>query len=109
DLFINSYPNDGGCDEGPNYWSVAGGKLFDYLDLLHQITNGNIDIFSNDLIKNMGRYIYRVYIANSPKGQFYVNYSDSPAIIRHSGGRMYRYEKQIQDHQMLSLGAFLLK
>ncbi|SCD21015.1 Hypothetical protein PSM36_2210 [Proteiniphilum saccharofermentans] len=109
DLFINSYPNDGGCDEGPNYWSVAGGKLFDYLDLLHQITNGNIDIFSNDLIKNMGRYIYRVYIANSPKGQFYVNYSDSPAIIRHDGGRIYRYGKQIQDHQMLSFGAFLLK
>lgn len=109
DLFINSYPKDGGCDEGPNYWSVAGGKLFDYLDLLHQITNGNIDIFSNDLIKNMGRYIYRVYIANSPKGQFYVNYSDSPAIIRHDGGRIYRYGKQIQDHQMLSFGAFLLK
>lgn len=109
DLFINSYPNDGGCDEGPNYWSVAGGKLFDYLDLLNQITKGNINIFSNDLIKNMGRYIYRVYIANSPKGQFYVNYSDSPAIIRHDGGRIYRYGKQIQDPQMLSFGAFLLK
>ena len=109
DLFINSYPDDGGCDEGPNYWGVAGGKLFDYLDLLSQITNGNINIFNNELIKNMGRYIYRVYIANSPKGQFYVNYSDSPAIIRHDGGRIYRYGKQIQDSKMASFGAFLLK
>lgn len=108
DLFINSYPNDGGCDEGPNYWSVAGGKLFDFLDLLHQITDGSVNIFNDELIKNMGRYIYRVYITNSPKGQFYVNYSDSPAIIRHDGGRIYRYGKQIQDSQMLAFGTFLL-
>ena len=109
DLFINSYPNDGGCDEGPNYWSVAGGKLFDYLDLLSQITNEKINIFNNDLVKNMGRYIYRVYIANNPKGQFYVNYSDSPAIIKHDGGRIYRYGEQILDSRLSSFGAFLLE
>jgi hypothetical protein len=108
DLFINSYPNDGGCDEGPNYWSLAGGKLFDYLDLLNRITNGNVNVFNNELVKNIGRYIYRVYIANSSKGQFYVNYSDSPAIIKHDGGRIFRYGNQIQDPYMSSFGSFLL-
>lgn len=35
DKFINYYHEDGGCDEGPSYWSHAGGKLFDVLELLH--------------------------------------------------------------------------
>lgn len=109
DLFINSYPDDGGCDEGPNYWGVAGGKLFDYLDLLNQVTNGKVNIFSNEIVKNIGRYIYRVYISDTEKGQYYVNYSDAPAIIRHDGGRIFRYGKAIEDPLMQSFGTFLLQ
>ena len=35
DRFIASYPQDGGCDEGPGYWNRAAASLFDCLDLLH--------------------------------------------------------------------------
>ena len=34
DNFIDPYHDDGGCDEGPGYWSRAGGSLFDCLELL---------------------------------------------------------------------------
>lgn len=108
DLFINAYPDDGGCDEGPGYWAVAGGKLFDYLDLLKRITNGHADLFSQEIIKDIGRYIYRVYISKCDRGQFYVNYSDSPAIIRQDPGLIYRYGCAIEDPVMKSFGAFLL-
>ncbi|MGV8091404.1 MAG: heparinase II/III family protein [Mangrovibacterium sp.] len=109
DLFINSYPDDGGCDEGPSYWAVAGGKLFCYLDLLKKITNGHADIFDREIIKNIGRYIYRVYISPCGKGEFYVNFSDSPAIIRQDPGLIYRFGCAIQDPVMESFGAFLLE
>lgn len=109
DLFINSYPEDGGCDEGPSYWAVAGGKLFDYLNLLKQITKGNVDIFSKEIVKNIGRYIYRIYISNGSKGQFYVNYSDAPAIIRHDPGQIFRYGEAIEDPVMEAFGSFLLE
>ena len=106
DLFINSYPEDGGCDEGPSYWGVAGGKLFDYLDLLKTVTAGKIDIFSNELIKNMGRYIYRVYIS---KGNYYINFADAPFKIGHDASRILRYGKSIEDPVLEGFGAYLMK
>ncbi|MBC8185233.1 hypothetical protein H8E88_29420 [candidate division KSB1 bacterium] len=57
DNFINIYPDDGGCDEGPGYWSRAAASLFDCLEILNSASNGEIDIFDFPLIKKMGRYI----------------------------------------------------
>lgn len=77
DHFINHYPNDGGCDEGPAYWSAAGGKLITYLELLKTATHGQIDIASRPLICNMGRYIYRVNIA----GNSFVDFADAHPFL----------------------------
>lgn len=106
DLFINAYPEDGGCDEGPGYWGVAGGKLFDYLSLLKRATGGKVDIFSQELIKNMGRYIYRVYVGNA---DYYINFSDAPFRIRQDASRIYRYGKIIADPALEGFGAYLMK
>jgi Heparinase II/III-like protein. len=75
DKFIESYHEDGACDEGPGYFGAAGAALFDYLETLYDITEGEIDIFGDELIKNMARYIYRVYIGKS----YYVNFADGSA------------------------------
>ena len=75
DKFIESYSEDGACDEGPGYFGAAGAALFDFLETLYDITEGKIDIFGDELIKNMARYIYRVYIGKS----YYVNFADGSA------------------------------
>lgn len=106
DLFFNSYPNDGACDEGPSYWGVAGGKAFDYLNLLAEATDGKINIFGDRLVQDIGRYIYRVYIG---QGHFFTNFADAPPRINASGGTIYRYGKQIEDETMKNFGAFLLQ
>lgn len=105
DLFINSYPEDGACNEGPSYWGVAGGKMFDYLNLLKINTAGKIDIFENELIKNMGRYIARAYISN---GNYYINFADAPFRIGQDGGKIYRFGKNINDPVLAGFGAYLL-
>jgi len=106
DLFINSYPEDGGCNEGPSYWGVAGGKMFDYLRLLKTCTNGKIDIFNHELIKNIGRYIACVYISN---GIYYDNFGDAPFKIHQDAGKIYRFGKNIGDSLVTDFGAFLLE
>ena len=106
DHFINSYPEDGGCSEGPGYWGAASGRLFSYLTLLQKAGQGKIDIFNNELIRNMGRYIYRVYVS---KGENYVNFADAQAKLHHDGGLIYRYGKAIQDPVMQQFGAYLLR
>ena len=57
DQFLNRYPADGGCDEGPGYWSRAAGSLFDCLELLASASAGRIDVFELPLIRAMGRFI----------------------------------------------------
>ncbi len=57
DNFLDPYPADGGCDEGPTYWTRAGGSLFDCLELLHSASGGRIDLYANPLIREIGRYV----------------------------------------------------
>ncbi len=106
DTFINYYQDDGGCDEGPSYWSHAGGKLYEYLELLARATAGKVNIFENELVKNMGRYIYRAYIS---EGVNFINFADASAKIHTSPGLIYSYGKRINDPVMSEFGAFLAK
>jgi hypothetical protein len=105
DLFLNVYPDDGGCDEGPSYWGVAGGKAFDYLSLLKSASGGNIDLFDKEIVKDIGRYIYRAYICD---GQYFINFADAPAKMQPRAGVIYRYGQQIHDPVMENFGIFLL-
>ncbi len=105
DQFVNIYPNDGGCDEGPSYWGRAGASLYQCLDLLKRATNGKFDIYENQLVKNMGTYIYKAYI-DYP---YFINFADADAT---TGGRpqiIYSYGKDINDPVMKKFGAFLAK
>ena len=105
DLFYNVYPDDGACEEGPSYWSAAGGKAFDYLNLLSRATGGGIDLFDRPLVRDIGRYIYRVYIS---QGHFFTNFADAPPVIGQRGGTIWRYGQRIGDETMQGFGAFLL-
>lgn len=105
DLFYNAYPDDGACDEGPSYWSAAGAKAFDYLNLLYTASGGRINIFDKPLIRDIGSYIYRVYIA---RGAYFTNFADAPARINQRGGNIYRYGERTGDETMKRFGAFFL-
>jgi len=103
DVFINSYPDDGACNEGPTYWGVASADLFHSLELLKKITGGKLDVFNNQLIKDMGSYIYKVYI-HYP---YFVNFGDADAKTSTYPLDIYLYGKAIDDKEMQEFGAFL--
>ena len=84
--FIDAYPEDGGCDEGPGYWDRAAASMFEILRLFtvyglqftDDYTNGLEGLASKSArpagalssertinkIKNMAAYAYRTYIGN---------------------------------------------
>ena len=103
DKFIDYYEPDGGCDEGPSYWGHAGGALFEYLEMLHMSTEGKIDIFDREMIKNIGRYIYRAQISYP----YVINFADASAKTGTRPGIVYRDGSVIQDPVMQAYGAFL--
>jgi hypothetical protein len=103
DQFLNPYPRDGGCDEGPGYWNRAGASLYDCLELLKSASGGKIDFFGVPLVKDIGRYIYRVHIG----GPYFINFADAAAKAAPDPGVVYRYGKEISDETMIEFGAFL--
>lgn len=105
DKFINVYPADGGCDEGPSYWSHAGAKLYEYLDFIKQISNGKIDLFDEEIVKNIATYITRISIAYP----YVVNFGDGSAKLSLSPSLVYRFGKAVNDVPMVEYGTFLTK
>jgi len=105
DIFLDSYPPDGGCDEGPGYWGRAGASLFDCLELLLGATSGKVDLYSDPLIREIGRYIYRVQVC----GDYFINFADASAKAGADGDLAYRYGKRIEDPLLQTFGAFEAK
>ncbi len=103
DAFIEPYPADGGCDEGPSYWNRAGASLFDALDWLHRASDGAIDIYDDPLIRKMGQYIYKVYISDP----YFINFADAEAKMRPNASIVYRYGRAIGVDQMMGFGSFI--
>lgn len=103
DNFIDHYPIDGGCDEGPSYWGRAGASLFDNLELFHSASGGQIDLYAERLIQEIGRFVYRAHIAED----YYLNFADAPAQVYPDGVLIYRYGQRIGDSQMMAHGLWL--
>jgi hypothetical protein len=103
DQFINYYKEDGGCEEGPAYWSHAGGMLYQYLDLLSGATGAAISIFDKPLVKNIGNYICKAYISD----RYYINYADASAKLEPDAGLIYDFGKAVKDTVMKNFGTYL--
>ncbi|MCE5273198.1 heparinase II/III-family protein [bacterium] len=106
DQFIGYYSTDGACDEGPHYWGFSGATLFNCLDLLNSASRGAIDVFQDGMIKNIGKYIYRVHIDSL----YFFNYADAPLFTdfdEQGDDMMFRYGKKIGDPNLVALGAYL--
>ncbi|SDE16790.1 heparinase II/III domain-containing protein [Niabella drilacis] len=103
DQFINYTNEDGACEEGPSYWGHAAGKLYDYLQLLYDMTGGKISLFGEPIIKNMGTYISRAYVGNG----WVVNFADASAKLSPDAPLIYRYGRAVNSTEMMQLAALL--
>jgi len=103
DFFTNSYPADGGCDEGPSYWGRAGASLFDCLETLLSASEGKISYYDDPLVQNIGKYICKAFIHDS----WYINFADAPARLHPDAYIIFSYGKRIGDPVMTAFGAKL--
>ncbi len=101
DCFIDGYPADGGCDEGPVYWTRAGASLFDCLELLHWATGGKVNVYDQPLVRNIGQFVYRAHIS----GQWFINFADASALLSPPAELVYLFGRRIGDADMQAFGA----
>ncbi len=100
DNFINCYHPDGGCDEGPSYWSAAGASLFDCLEILEDMTDGKITVYDNELVRNIGEYIFKVNI----NGNRFTNFADCPPKTLPSPALLIRFGEKCNSPFLASFG-----
>jgi hypothetical protein len=103
DLYIDGLGEDGGCEEGPTYWTAAGGCVFDVLCLLKDASQGRIDVYNRPIIRSMAQYIYTVHIASD----YYVNIADASPRLALDGPMVFRLGKAIGDPVMEHFGSWL--
>ncbi len=104
DSFLAPYPPDGSCDEGPSYWGHAGASLFDNLELLYTATNGHFDVYNEPIIKEIGRFIYRVHIADD----YFVDIGDCDGRLTIYRDLVFRYGRRINDVDMQNFAMYNL-
>ncbi|MDR1454429.1 MAG: heparinase II/III-family protein [Tannerella sp.] len=106
DNFLNPYPPDGGCDEGPGYWNVATASLHDNIVLLNLASNDAFRyVYQNEKFRNMGRYIYRAQAGEN----YFLNFADASPRAGVDACMVYRFGKDIDDRDMMDFAAFYRK
>ncbi|GAB3999315.1 heparinase II/III-family protein [Spirosoma daeguense] len=106
DEFVNPYPQDGGCDEGPSYWGAAAASLFDNIAMLNTASNDAFQyVYADEKFRNMGKFIYRAQISEN----YFLNFADADPQPGMAATMIYRYGKAINDLDMMKFGAFYRK
>lgn len=100
DNYTKYVPADGGCDEGPNYWTVAGASYFDSLELFYDLTGGNFDIFDDPFVKAMCEYEPKMYI----HGNRFINYADCPPTVNADGSLLSRMGRKCGSDLLVRFG-----
>lgn len=103
DVFLTHQSTDGGCDEGPGYWSRAAASLFDALELLHHATSGRVSLFHEPLIAEMGRFIQRAHVT----GDWFINFADAGAKVQVEGALLQRYGRLVGDDSLVDFGRWI--
>lgn len=102
DFFLSEYGQDGCCDEGAQYYRHAGLCLFLVLSICDSVTGGAFrQLFSDEKIRNIASYIYRVHVAD----QYYINFADCSPIAGRCSAREYLFAKLTDQENMMRFAA----
>ncbi len=102
DCFVDSYGEDGGCEEGAQYYGHAGLCLFGCLDIMNRMTDGAVRAcYEAPVIRNMAAYIVRMYVGND----YYINFADCSAFPGHRSAREFLFGRMTDNPAMSDFAA----
>ncbi|MBQ3016272.1 MAG: heparinase II/III family protein [Clostridia bacterium] len=101
DCFTAGYPDDGGCDEGPGYWGGAGASYFDCLEILYDMTGGDINVYDHPLVKAIGEYIVKFNIDGARR---FINFADCAPSCTHDGALIRRFGEKCGSEMLAAFG-----
>ena len=100
DRYLAVIPPDGSCDEGPGYWSMAGGALLDCLELLEEITDGRMAFWQDEKRRNLVRFPMNAWLG----GEWFANFADCDAKPDIPGERLSSAGERLHDGALKAFG-----
>lgn len=103
DKFYEHYPDDGGCEEGINYWERAGASFIECMNLLELATNQHPDIKNGRKIHAIASYPYNMYIGNGK----YTNWADASQTVGILPNISFCVGHYLSDHQLMNYARYV--
>lgn len=100
--YYDTIPEDGGCDEGVSYWSMAGASLFEIVYQLKQATDGALDLFDDKKLGRIAAYMKKAHIA---KDRFIVVADCAPTSK--SGSLLFLFAKETGQPDLMNFATAL--
>ena len=105
-VFLKGYPDDGGCEEGVDYWDRAGASFFESIYFLDAIGKPlKLSEQQRDKVHNMGRFITNMHIKNLS----FVNFSDAKSKCLPNINILFPFGLYFNDNTMMEFAAFIAK
>ena len=102
--FMDHYPPDGGCNEGPSYWLVAVGMLMNGLEVLQRRLGGFESWLNDPKLKAMVEFIPRMNLS----GKWFMGFSDAESFFaKLPRGLFVKYGRMVNSQSMCSLAVNL--
>ena len=64
DCYLDFNKFDGACDEGPSYWNMAGGKVFEYATIMYACTGGKFNILEDEQVRRIMEWKSKNYVTD---------------------------------------------
>ena len=104
DLYMNDIRSDGACDEGPAYWDMAVGKVYDYARLMCDASGGKINVLKDDLFRKMGEFKSKTYFGDG----WVMNFSDGQARYVGDILHVFRYGYDTNSSELMNYALYKL-
>ncbi len=103
DYFLDEYGEDGGCNEGAQYYSHAGLCLFGCLELMDcSLKSPEFSaIYKENKIKNIAGFIVKMYVGEG----YYVNFADCSPQAGRRCAREFLFGRAVGDDILASFAA----
>ena len=105
DIYIDQFPDDGACDEGPSYFTVAAGIMFRWMQEMYDASGGKFNPSDNDKIRRMGEYESRADMG----GGFMANFADARAKMNPGGLSLWNYGKAMGSPELVNYGLYCMR
>lgn len=96
DRYYQAYSKDGGCEEGPHYWTLSPVCYFLYLEGLFQMSDGKYNRFGDDKFKRMCEYIISPFYKNGEV----VTWGDSNRKVKIPFGIVQQMAERIKSNRL---------